>query len=81
LMQENVRLRDAIALGSLDLPEEEIADVQETIKSLRLDLAKCESDLQAMTLSRNDYQKKSADAIQQVQYWKRRAEKAEKSKK
>jgi len=81
LMQENVRLRDAIAVGKLELPEEEIADVQETIKSLRLDLAKCEGELQAMTLSRNDYQKKAADAIQQVQYWKRRAEKAEKAKK
>jgi hypothetical protein len=81
LLQENVRLRDAIAIGKLDLPEEEITDVEDTINSLRSELSKCQNELQAMTLSRNDYQKKSADAIQQVQYWKRRAEKAEKAKK
>ena len=78
LQAENVRLRDAIAVGKLDLSEEEVTNVEETIKGLRLDVSRLENELQSMTLSRNDFQQKSADAINQVKYWKRRAEKAEK---
>jgi len=78
LQAENTRLRDAIAVGKLDLPEEEVTTVEETIKGLRSDVSRLENELQSMTLSRNDFQQKSADAISQVKYWKRRAEKAEK---
>jgi len=45
-------------------------------KELRAEVNRLDSELKSMTLSRNDYQKKAADAINQVAYWKRRAEKA-----
>jgi len=78
LYNENTKLRDKIAVGQLDLPEEEKVEIAETIESLRTDVASLQAQLDAMTLSRNDFQQKAADAIQQVKYWKRRAEKAEK---
>jgi len=75
LQAENIRLRDAIAVGKLNLPEVEISSVEDTITQLRADLSRLEGELESMTLSRNDYQKKAADAIKQVQYWKRIAQK------
>jgi len=75
LQAENIRLRDAIAVGKLNLPEVEINNVEDTITQLRADLSRLEGELESMTLSRNDYQKKAADAIKQVQYWKRIAQK------
>ena len=76
LQAENLKLRDAIAVGKLDLPEVEMVSVEATIKELRAEVNRLDSELKSMTLSRNDYQKKAADAINQVAYWKRRAEKA-----
>jgi hypothetical protein len=76
LQAENLKLRDAIAVGKLDLPEVEMVSVENTIKELRAEVNRLESELKSMILSRNDYQKKASDAIKQVTYWKRRAEKA-----
>jgi hypothetical protein len=78
LFNENTKLRDKIAVGQLDLPEEEKVEIAETIESLRAELVSLQAQLDAMTMSRNDFQQKAADAIQQVKYWKRRAEKSEK---
>jgi vacuolar-type H+-ATPase subunit I/STV1 len=78
LLKENTQLRDKIAVGLLDVSEEEKIEVEETIESLRAEVERLQSELDAMTISRNDYQQKAADAISQVQYWKRRAEKTEK---
>jgi hypothetical protein len=78
LIKENLQLRDKIAVGQLDVSEEDKIDVEETLESLRAEVESLQSQLNAMTISRNDYQQKAADAISQVQYWKRRAEKSEK---
>jgi len=78
LVNENIKLRDKIAVGQLEMPEEEKVEITETIESLRAELASIQAQLDAMTISRNDFQQKAADAIQQVKYWKRRAEKTEK---
>jgi hypothetical protein len=78
LLKENTQLRDKIAIGQLDVSEEEKIEVEETIESLRVEVDRLQSELDAMTISRNDYQQKASDAIKQVQYWKRRAEKSEK---
>ena len=78
LLKENTQLRDKIAVGLLDVSEEEKIEVEETIESLRAEVERLQSELDAMTISRNDYQQKASDAINQVQYWKRRAEKTEK---
>jgi len=78
LQKENLQLRDKIAVGQLDVSEEDKISVEETIESLRAEVERLQAELDAMTISRNDYQQKASDAISQVQYWKRRAEKSEK---
>ena len=78
MTNENIKLRDKIAVGQLDIPEEEKVEIAETIESLRAEVVSIQTQLDAMTISRNDFQQKAADAIQQVKYWKRRAEKSEK---
>jgi len=78
LIKENLQLRDKIAVGQLDVSEEDKISVEETIESLRAEVERLQAELDAMTISRNDYQQKASDAINQVQYWKRRAEKTEK---
>ena len=78
LQKENLQLRDKIAVGQLDVSEEDKISVEETIESLRAEVERLQAELDAMTISRNDYQQKASDAINQVQYWKRRAEKTEK---
>jgi len=77
LLKENLKLRDQIAVGQLELPENEKMEVAETLETLRAEVSRLQSLLDAMTISRNDFQQKAADAINQVKYWKKRAEKAE----
>jgi cell division protein FtsB len=78
LAEENQKLRDQLTIKQMPVSEEARAEIEDTIDSLREQVSKLESQLKFMTISRNDYQKKAADAIEQVKYWKRRAEKAEK---
>ena len=78
LSEENQRLKDQLAIQQMDTDPLAKAEIEETIDSLRAQVSKLESQLKAMTISRNDYQKKAADALEQLKYWKRRAEKAEK---
>jgi len=77
-LQENDKLRDRLAIGALPDAAEAKAEIEETIDTLRSQVASLEMELRAVTQSRNDYQQKNSDLIQQVTYWKRRAEKAEK---
>ena len=78
LAEENQRLKDQLAIQQMGSDPLAQAEIEETIDSLRTQVSKLESQLKAMTISRNDYQKKAADALEQLKYWKRRAEKAEK---
>jgi hypothetical protein len=78
LAEENQKLRDQLAIKQMPISEEAKLEIEDTIDGLREQVSKLESQLKFMTISRNDYQKKAADAIEQVKYWKRRAEKAEK---
>jgi hypothetical protein len=78
LLAENTKLRDKIAIGQYDIEGEEKITLEETMESLRAENSRLQSLLEAMTISRNDFQQKAADAINQVKYWKRRAEKLEK---
>jgi len=75
-LQENDKLRDRLAIGALPDAAEAKAEIEETIDTLRSQVASLEMELRAVTQSRNDYQQKNSDLIQQVTYWKRRAEKA-----
>lgn len=78
LSEENQKLRDQLTIKQMPISENAKAEITETMEELRSQISKLESQLKFMTISRNDYQKKAADAIEQVKYWKRRAEKAEK---
>jgi hypothetical protein len=78
LSEENQRLKDQLAIQQMDTDPLAKAEIEETIDSLRAQVSKLESQLKAMTISRNDYQRQASDAIEQVKYWKRRAEKSEK---
>ena len=78
LAEENQRLKDRLAIKQMTVDPKAQVEIQETMEDLRLQISTLESQLKAMTISRNDYQKKSADALEQLKYWKRRAEKAEK---
>jgi ParB-like chromosome segregation protein Spo0J len=78
LAEENQKLRDQLTIKQMPVSENAKAEITETMEELRSQISSLESQLKFMTISRNDYQKKAADAIDQVKYWKRRAEKAEK---
>lgn len=76
-LEENTKLKDQLAVNSLMDSEEAKAEVQETIETLRAQVASLERQLAAVTASRNEFQNKNAEMIKQMAYWKRRAEKAE----
>ena len=79
LAQENLKLKDQLAIKQLPATAEAKAEVEATIESLRKEVSSLEAQLRSVTSSRNDYQQKNADLLKQVTYWKRRAEKAEKA--
>jgi hypothetical protein len=79
-LEENTKLKDQLAINSLMDSEEAKAEVQETIESLRAQVASLERQVDALTASRNEFQNKNAEMIKQMAYWKKRAEKAEAGK-
>jgi ParB-like chromosome segregation protein Spo0J len=77
VLEENVKLKDQLAVASLMDSEEAKVEVQETIETLREQVKNLEIQLRAVTASRNEFQNKNAEMIKQMAYWKKRAEKAE----
>ena len=77
IAEENAKLKDKLAIQSMDDSDEAKAEVEQTIEELRDQVKRLERELASVTKSRNEFQNKAAEAIKQVQYWKRRAEKAE----
>ena len=78
IAEENAKLKDRLAVLNMDHDDEAKAEVANTIEELRAQVKDLEIQLRAVTISRNDFQNKCAEAIKQVSYWKKRAEKAEK---
>ena len=78
LAEENAKLKDQLAIRSLPVSEKARTEVQQTIEELREQVKELEYQLRTMTQSRNEFQSKNAEMIKQVNYWKKRAEKAEK---
>lgn len=74
--EENTKLKDMLAVRSLPVSEEARAEVQETIESLREQVRELEAKLKSMTQSRDEFMSKNAEMLKQINYWKRRAEKA-----
>ena len=79
IAEENTKLKDLLAVKTLPVSEEAKAEVQQVLVDLREDIKTLEYQLRAMTQSRNEFQRKNAEMIKQLTYWKRRAEKAEKA--
>ena len=78
LAEENAKLKDQLAIRSLPVSEKARTVVQQTIEELREQVKDLEFQLRTMTQSRNEFQNKNAEMIKQMNYWKKRAEKAEK---
>jgi len=78
ISEENAKLKDMLAVKTLPASEDAKIEVAATLEDLRKQVASLESQLRAVTSSRNDFQNKNAELIKQVTYWKRRAEKADK---
>lgn len=76
LAEENARLLDKLAVQNMAGSDEEKQEAADTIESLRSQLKAVEAELNAVKLSRDDYQMKNAELVKQVNYWKKRAEKA-----
>ena len=76
---ENAKLKDQLAIVDMDIDDAAKAQVTTTIDDLRAEVKDLEMQLKAVTISRNDFQNKFAEAVKQVNYWKKRAEKAEKA--
>ena len=74
--EENTKLKDMLAVRSLPVSEEAQAEVAETIESLREQVRELESKVKSLTQSRDEFMSKNAEMIKQINYWKRRAEKA-----
>ena len=79
LTEENTKLKDLLAVKSLPVSEKARVEVQETIETLRAEVKDLEFKLRTMTQSRNEFQSKNAEMIKQMNYWKKRAERAEKA--
>jgi septal ring factor EnvC (AmiA/AmiB activator) len=79
LTEENTKLKDMLAIKTRPVSEKARAEVQETIESLRAEVKDLEFKLRTMTQSRNEFQSKNAEMIKQLNYWKKRVERAEKA--
>lgn len=79
MAEENAKLKDKLTIGSLPVSQTAKQEIEETIESLRAEVKDLEFKLRTMTQSRNEFQSKNAEMIKQMNYWKKRAEKAEKA--
>lgn len=75
LHAENLKLKDTMTVLSGDQGE-----INAQFEGLRSQIAGLEAELKAVKNSRDQFQAKNADLIKQVNYWRKRAEKAEKTK-
>lgn len=76
LSTENDMLKDRLAIGSTDEPEEAKATVLRTMEDLREQVRCLEIENDAIKASRNHFQSENAELKKQVAYWRKQAEKA-----
>jgi chromosome segregation ATPase len=61
LSEENERLKDAIAIGQLDVSDIEKADIEDTVRELREQLRVKDVEILALKESRDMYQNENAE--------------------
>lgn len=77
LARENDELRDRLAVEAMDVSEEEKTLAAETIRELRAQVTTLEAELSAVKTSRDTYMREASEAKKQINYWRKKAEKAE----
>lgn len=77
LARENDELRDRLAVESMDGSESAKTEAAETIRELRAQVKTLEAELSAVKTSRDTYMREASEAKRQVNYWRKKAEKAE----
>ncbi len=76
LAAENERLSDRLAVEAMDASEEEKTAAAQTIAELREQVSIMEAELSAVKASRDTYMRENKELKQQVNYWRKQAEKA-----
>lgn len=76
LAAENERLSDRLAVEAMDASEEEKTAAAQTISELREQVSIMEAELSAVKASRDTYMRENKELKQQVNYWRKQAEKA-----
>lgn len=76
--EENIKLKDQLAVKNADVPEIERQQLAVTLSELRDKVKSQEAEIEALRNSRDQFQAKNAELVKQVTYWRKRAEKSEK---
>lgn len=79
LAQENERLQDRLAVEAMDASEEEKTQAAETIRELRERVRLLEIEVDSLKASRDTYMRESSEKTSQINYWRKKAEKAERA--
>lgn len=77
LEEENNKLKDKLAVGSMSGTEADKKLAYETIEELRQEVARLEGELDAMTISRNSYMRENAEMKKQLVYYRNKLKKLE----
>jgi transposase len=77
LEEENNKLKDKIAVGSMSGTEADKKLAYETIAELRDENTRLEAELDAMTISRNSYMRENAEMKKQINYYRNKLKKLE----
>lgn len=76
LAEENDRLRDKLAVESMDASETAKTEAAEIIRELRAQVKTLEAELEAVKGSRDTYMREATEAKKTAIYWRKKAEKA-----
>ena len=77
LAEENVKLKEMVSLGAMEIPEEAKLDINEQLEQYRQRIRVLETENEAIRKSRDTLQNENAELIKQVHYWRKRCQKLE----
>lgn len=77
LAEENVKLKEMVSLGAMEIPEEQKLDIHEQLEQYRQKIRVLETENEAIRKSRDTLQNENAELIKQVHYWRKRCQKHE----
>lgn len=77
LAEENIKLKEMVSLGVMEIPEEAKLDINEQLEQYRQKIRVLETENEAIRKSRDTLQNENAELIKQVHYWRKRCQKHE----